>query len=139
MTITLSSITDIVSLIGVAITIYIAYRLAHVKDIFMKKARLPVLYKSMIKDLNAMGPFINDDITKSDDFLNKISCLQSTFENISQKVNSELKTRITEWINSSKNLRGKTRNELIDIYYEANSLSKAIEHYIKDQEWDILK
>jgi len=137
----LSVFSDIATIIGLLLTVYIFVTLRNIKNLYLFKARMPEQLEKLNKHISDINKYYSDfegsyeiievELAKSEVLL---EWFRNRIKGVSNK--TDIKNLLTKISNiRSNNIKGQ-KNRVWEVYVNMSKLSEALESYRKDQKWE---
>lgn len=132
---TLSLFGNIASILGATISAYVLYDLRKLHLLFLLRARLPELIKSLAKQTSYLSIDMSSFRANKRDFLTNLGRCESIIKSIHKKVRGNERTFTRKLLKSLHAKKDYSIDEAWEIYNELQALIVALKQYEKDIKW----
>jgi len=133
----LGDIGAVASVVGLAITVFIAFGVRKIKRSFLAKARLPELIRRLDKHASRLSSYLSDFPRFGDKARYELAQSQATLRSVERKLQGEQRRscRTVRKMISKQRRRNVTSDDVARTYEEMTFLLQALKEYQQDLIW----
>ncbi|GLP99115.1 hypothetical protein GCM10007891_09690 [Methylophaga thalassica] len=141
----LNKLGSLSSILGLIVTLFLLYEARKIRNSFLRRARLPEVNRELSKSTSLLSENLKKWNSDKNPSLETFSTIKALLENIREKLPSDEKRKIDEYLSNlhpkkfwiiNNPLSELTEDEAWSRYTELSGLVTSLQQLAKDSKWD---
>lgn len=141
----LNKLGSLSSILGLIVTLFLLYEARKIRNSFLRRARLPEVNRELSKSTSLLSENLKGWSSDKNPSLETFSTIQALLENIREKLPSDEKRKVDEYLSNlhpkrfwivNSPLSDLTEDEAWNRYTELSGLVTSLQQLAKDSKWD---
>lgn len=141
----LNKLGSLSSILGLIVTLFLLYEARKIRNSFLRRARLPEVNRELSKSTSQLSEKLKSWSSDKNPSLETFSTIKALLENIREKLPSEEKRKVDEYLSSlhpkkwwfiNSPLSELTEDEAWNRYTALSGLVTSLQQLAKDSKWD---